>query len=96
MTAIPTRGGGSRGEGGGELPNSPTPSMEDSDGKPMSMIGQCLSLEFTLFGESSAARKTHFRSLSRQILCCVSGADLFMLIIGWLTCFACMKLNFAG
>lgn len=41
----------------GELPNSTTPPVKDSDGKPMGVIGQCLSVEFRMLGESCTARK---------------------------------------
>lgn len=50
--------GGRGGLSGEDLPNSPTPSSEDSDGKPISMMGQRLSVEFMVSGDCSAARKT--------------------------------------
>lgn len=74
MTALPTRGGGGS---SGELPNSPTPPVEDRDGKPMSMMGHCLTVEFRVLRESSAARKTV--SSFRHIVCTIFFAHAFFI-----------------
>lgn len=55
--------------GGGVLPNSPTPPVEDRDGKPMSVMGHCLTVELRVLRESSAARKTV--SSCRHIVCTI-------------------------